>query len=747
MEDKYVLMGLGDENSKEVAEILSNKTCKAILDTLSDHIELSEKDISKKLGIPINTVEYNLKKLIKVGLIEKTKNYFWSVKGKKIPMYKIVRKHIIISPHKKPSLSALKAVLPMILIFAFIFVLVLNFISFNLEQDSNYTLKRFESDNALLDALKNSQKRGFQDTMVLEAETSAMIKSVSDDGATDYSETNIQVQGVDEADIVKNDGKYIYALSQGNLIIVEAYPAEEMRVLSNVSFGDFNPSQLFLYEDRLVVIGSLFQNVFSDYKGRDAHSSPTFFTSVMVYDITDRENIELLKTYDVEGSYVSSRKIEEYVYFVLNSYPNYYAAEEDLECEYVLPRYKEHGTNENVEPEPISECVDVGYINPDNVESFIVVGGFSVEDLGELEKDVVASSGQNIYASESSLYIVQSRYGWWYSGDNEQKTIISKFSLDDGKVEFESSGEVSGTILNQFSMDEHDDYFRIATTISGYSDNKDTSTNNMYVLDEDMNVVGSVEGIAHGESIYSVRFMGKRAYMVTFKHVDPLFVIDLENPTNPKVLGKLKIPGYSDYLHPYDETHLIGIGKEVDASIDADKVHTEGAVYYTAIQGVKIAIFDVSDVSNPIEMYKEVVGDRGTESLATRDHKAFLFDKKRELLVVPMTVAELKEGQDKSMQGDYTFDGAYVYNVNLKDGFDLKARISHIEDDEEYSKSGYYFRSNSQIQRSLYMDDVLYTISNNMIKANDLNDFEEINFLTISQDDDSYYFEEEFIRF
>jgi uncharacterized secreted protein with C-terminal beta-propeller domain len=322
-----------------------------------------------------------------------------------------------------------------------------------------------------------------------------------------------------------------------------------------------------------------------------------------------------------------------------------------------------------------------------------------------------------------------------------EKTVIHKISVDKGDIEYKASGNVPGHVLNQFSMDENNNYFRIATTVSGYVANKDTSTNNMYVLDENLNTVGRLEDVATGESIYSVRFIGNRAYMVTFRHIDPLFVIDLSNPTNPTVLGQLKIPGYSDYLHPYDETHIIGLGKEVDASIDAEKVHTEGAVYYTAIQGVKISIFDVSDVQNPIEMYKEVIGDRGTQSLATSDHKAFLFDKQKELLVIPITVAQLKPGQSKSEQGDFVFQGAYVYNINLQDGLKLKGKITHLENDSDLVKSGYYYYSSPyDIKRSLYMDNVLYTLSDKTIKMNNLDNMNEINKIQLPYEEGGYYY-------
>jgi uncharacterized secreted protein with C-terminal beta-propeller domain len=184
-------------------------------------------------------------------------------------------------------------------------------------------------------------------------------------------------------------------------------------------------------------------------------------------------------------------------------------------------------------------------------------------------------------------------------------------------------------------MDEHNGFFRIATTSGNNWGEGSQTSNNIYILDETLNQVSKIENIAPGESIYAARFLGDRAYLVTFVQVDPLFTVDLSDPYNPRILGELKIPGYSEYLHPYDETHIIGIGKEVDPSIDADKVHTPGAIYYTAILGLKIALFDVSDIENPIEEAKIVIGDRGTDSPALYDHKAFLFDREKNSLSSP----------------------------------------------------------------------------------------------------------------
>ena len=634
-------------------------------------------------------------------------------------------------------------------------------------------IARFSSGDELLKAFEDARQSGsggmlyrtfgaMKGVAVMEAEAVEAPQAAADSGR-DFSETNVQVKGVDEADIIKTDGDYIYTIAQGNLVIAKAYPAEQAEILSTTKLSNFYPNELFIHNDKLLIFGSTSYNfetpkaqeqeeenqgetpeqgeianakMTASIRAPDYYPYYRSFMTVKLYDTSDKENPELLRTVDFEGNYLTSRKINENVYFVVNSYPRYWDVMPM--CEDIVPMYRD--TTSDKEPkledmQPIARCVDIGYIPPIQAENFITVASISMTDEdADVNKEVIVGSGQNVYASLENLYIAQTAWPRYtalgeLAEDSVEKTVITKFNLDNGEIEFLGKGEVKGTILNQFSMDEYDNNFRIATTISGYVDNRDTSTNNMYVLDKDLKVVGSLEGIAPGESIYSVRFMGKRGYMVTFRHVDPLFVIDLSDPENPSVLGKLKIPGYSDYLHPYDETHLIGIGKEVDESIDADKVHTEGAVYYTAIQGVKLAIFDVSDVENPIEMYKEVIGDRGTESPAASDHKAFLFDKEKELLVIPMTVAELKPGQTKDMQGEYTFQGAYVYNLNLDDGFQLRGRVTHYDDDEVFKKAGYYFRGDYSIKRSLYIDDVLYTLSDSRLQLNDLDDLSRLKAL------------------
>jgi uncharacterized secreted protein with C-terminal beta-propeller domain len=315
--------------------------------------------------------------------------------------------------------------------------------------------------------------------------------------------------------------------------------------------------------------------------------------------------------------------------------------------------------------------------------------------------------------------------------------------LSDGKIAFAGQGVVPGHILNQFSMDEYNGNFRIATTVGEVWNQENQSKNNVYVLNKDMNLVGSLEGLAPGEKIYSARFMGERAYVVTFKKVDPLFVLDMKDATNPRVLGKLKIPGYSDYLHPYDETHIIGIGKDTVES---------GYGTFAWYQGMKMAIFDVTDVTNPKEMFKTIIGDRGTNSEALNDHKAFLFDKEKGLLVIPINLYEISpeikkqygDGETISspQYGEQTFLGAMVFDVSLTKGIVERGRISHISAEEEL-KAGYYYDNTSQIRRSLFMDNVLYTFSEKMLKANTLDTLAGISEVAFpgSGNNNNYYIE------
>lgn len=571
-------------------------------------------------------------------------------------------------------------------------------------------------------------------------------------GSGDYSATNVQVQGVDEADVVKTDGEYIYQVNRQRVVVARAYPAEGMEVAGILDFDgkDFHPMELYLHEGKMVVIGSTYGNI-PLYRA-DAKVLPDTGTRLLpdvypphfrqgtvkaiIYDISDKKGIKQLREVELEGSYVSSRKIGSRLYLISNRYMDYY-----------------HIQKEEVNPTPSYRDTLVGeeFVNIDygSVRYFpgvvepacLVIAGIDIEGEEAANISAYLGAGQNVYASAENLYIAVTQYRpaevrpmveetdkslkIRVTPEMDEVTLVYKFSLENGKITYISKGDVPGRILNQFSMDENGEYFRIATTRGqAWRSDEFTSRNNIYVLDYMLGITGKVEDIAPGESIYSVRFMGDRAYMVTFEKVDPLFVIDLKDPEKPAVLGALKIPGYSDYLHPYDENHIIGFGK--------DTVEIKGQAYY---QGIKIAMFDVSDVANPVQKFSEIIGGRGTESEILHNHKALLFSREKGIMAFPVTVMEPaaggSDGDEQLRYGRFAFQGAYVYNVDHINGFRLKGKITHLSEDDYLKAGNGWYESDKNVQRVLYIRDNLYTLSNSMIKANSLEDLIEKGALLI----------------
>jgi len=300
----------------------------------------------------------------------------------------------------------------------------------------------------------------------------------------------------------------------------------------------------------------------------------------------------------------------------------------------------------------------------------------------------------------------------------QSQTVIQKLSIKDGKIDYVSKGVVEGRLLNQYSLDEYNGNLRVATTTNFWL-NKVGSVeyNNVFVLDEGMNIVGSLKNLAENESIYSTRFIGDKLYMVTFRQVDPFFVIDLSNPTNPEVLGYLKIPGYSSYLHPVNASLIIAVGK-------ATTTNEYGGV---TTQGVKISLFDVSDFSNPKEVDSYEIGLEGTDSPILYDPKAFLYSSTKNILVIPVT-----EVAAKIPSGQYNYrlslwNGAYVFKLT-DTGFALIGKVKHSSSETEY----YNWFNSASVMRSLYIDNSLYTISTQYVKVNDLNNnLTSVNSITL----------------
>ena len=562
----------------------------------------------------------------------------------------------------------------------------------------------FENLYAMLEKRVEKEKNIILDSVTTNQSTSADSAVLNEEAASaeDFSKTNVQVEGVDEADIVKTDGNFIYYLTNSALTITDV---NSVKLVSKVEFDnkEFEPQEIFLKDNKIVIIGITNRETEEKNIANTELYYPTneTYTVAKIYNIDDRENPKLERTVEIEGYYLSSRMIGDNVYLISNKYIYAYLCKDykqsQLDEEEFKPQYIDTATGEEIK----SIGFDCIYYIPEFEDTnYLNIAAFNITNNKPANITSYLGGGSQVYSSATNLYITRTKYN--YDDGAEINTEIYKFNLKDATCTFSKTGKVPGSVLNQFSMDEKDGYFRIATTDST-SWSSESNTNNLYVLNENLEIVGKVEGLAPGERIYSVRFMGNRAYMVTFVQTDPLFVIDLSDPTNPTVLGELKIPGYSKYLHPYDETHLIGFGENT-------KVVNYGYGDQVVTDGMKIALFDVTDPNNPTEMYSVNIGEEGTYSELLNNHKALLFSKEKNIIAFPISIT----GEDYEV----TFQGAIVYGLSLENGFEEKGRITNIENDINK-----YYPRNS-IQRIIYINDTLYTLSRNLIKATDMNTME-----------------------
>ncbi len=563
---------------------------------------------------------------------------------------------------------------------------------------------------------------GFTGSVSTTATSGTSTVSISTSATPSHSETNAQVAGVDELDTVKNDGNYIYTVTNNTVAIVLAYPVTDAKLLAHVSVNG-TLQGIFVDGNKLVVVSQQYQQYPSPFTAtlQPAGSSiavyPIFLnypqtTSLSIFDISNHASPVLTTTLVVNGTLAGARLIGDYAYLVATQ-PVYCTGPILLPVNVVNGQALTTG----IATVYHSDIADVA-------NSFTTVVGINVTQANPtpVAKIFLIGTSSNIYVSLHQIYLTQPIWS------QVEQTAVHRISIDGASISYQATGTVSGHVLNQFSMDEYNGNFRIATT--GYSFNQVASTGgvsstyiqqtNLYVLDSGLHIIGKLEGLSPGEMFYAARFMGDRAYLVTFQRMDPLFVIGLQDPTQPKVLGQLNIPGVSDYLQPYDETHLIGFGKS------STNVTWENAALF---QGLKLSLFDVTDPSNPIDTSNYSVGARGSDSPALTDHKSVLFDKSLNLLVIPLTIAQAQP--DPTCTWCYNtpvWQGAYVFNITIQNGIVFRGGITHLATGQlpSWNNSSFF------VTRALYIGSVLYTISNNMVKMNSLSDLTELNAVSLA---------------
>lgn len=559
----------------------------------------------------------------------------------------------------------------------------------------------------------------------------------SDSVGSSHSETYKQVEGVDEADVIKTDGRYIYAVEhsysdddysyRSAVCVFRAIPGEVdpiLRIVPGEGFeyapataDEATPDEstdinadiaVALGYDSALTIGDIYIKdgrliiVCEDFAGWDSDKRLEDYVRAYVYDVSDINSVKLLDSYSQSGYYQSSRMIGDKLYLISNDYSD----------EEQIPLCGRGSTPDEI----AADCIYS--VQKPSRSTFLIVSSYDTLDYSaQTESKAILGVGDDIYCNENNLYIAAAEwnYGIWmdyvYAGDEEDaaaadtddeeddidtvKTKIYKVSLTDG-IAFTAYGEVEGYTNNQYSFDEHDGYLRVATTGTN-SDYEDV--NNLYILDDSLNTVGSVTGFAETESIKAVRYVGNTAYVITYERTDPLFVIDLSDPAAPAILGEVKISGFSTMLVPVDDNTVLGIG-----------VNT-GEVEYTDMEvqgGIKLALFDVSDKSAP-----KVLDSRSYvnyNSNVTYNPKALVYNPDRSDYVIPLNYYY------------YDSDDEYIdyYDDWNSDEWETWYR-SHVEqfggmlnfrvEGGKIVETDLYRSEHDRIDRCVYVDDTVYLTS------------------------------------
>ncbi len=638
----------------------------------------------------------------------------------------------------------------------------------------------------------------------------------------DYSKTNIQVNWVDEADIIKTDWNYIYYYNskwdyndKKYVYIIDAKDPKKLKIIKKIIVPSFfNNTQLYISKNRLIILANWYSE--NNYKNYWINRNKK--TYVIIYDISSKEHPVLKKLYLIDWSLAKSRKIWKYLYVISTNYFNipYYSFKKeddiDFEIKNILPKKIDISkTNDkskqnlklrwktypfNVKAWSVAKCNEIEYILPDKETlkkydfhpSYNIISIIDTENTeSEVKTKVIAGNSNEIYMSLDNLYLTSKLYStytykcpawamcimpyyyWWTTN-----TLVHKLNISWNNLNYQTSNIIPWTPLNQYSMDEKDGFFRIITTTNRWSSKSNISHTDLYILDKNLKLYSSVNNIWEKENFQSSRFMGDKLFLVTFKQIDPLFIIDLKDQKNPKIIWELKIPGYSRYLHPYDENHLIGLGYDT----------YENKWGWTRNWWLKIDLYEVnydkkdSKNKNYIEikqLYSLVLGDSWSRTEAMDNPRMFMWNKTKKLLLLPATLYK-NESKDSYKHIDF-FQGLIAINIDKNFWISEKYRITHInktwiedqrkKDCEKYTKkvsdqkkcrklldwtdycspernyyipeycfadssiwayiaSKYWNFKDSFINRALWIWNTSFAISNNKISSHNLENWSEI---------------------
>jgi uncharacterized secreted protein with C-terminal beta-propeller domain len=535
-----------------------------------------------------------------------------------------------------------------------------------------------------------------------------MDDDAGDQGSDDYSETNVQVEGVDEMDNVITDGKYIYSIDNNEVHITLAYTQDlGVSALSNydtISYIDTDTdcptgmyvTGLYVDEDYLVVVGSEYEvycesNGDGDEEKYDEYYYDYWYgynNNVVVYVYDKQDDFSLLSEYQVSGNLIGTRKIGDNLFVVTSNYIP--LNNENIDVDDYLPYATTNGDTET------ASYADIVYVDGTSPNSFTTFYALDLDNEAVDYEVILGDNGYNLYVSHNNMYLVGNIYYFAPLTDfinveepvADTKTAIQKIAINDADLEYVTTGMVEGTTLNQFSMDEHNGYLRIATTTGWWGDD---INNRVFILNEDLEEVSRIENLGKpGETIRSVRFTGDYGYVVTFEQTDPFYVLNLSDVVNPFKEGELEIPGFSTYLQPLGNDYMLGIGFG----------DSNGGT-----NGLKISIYDISDKTNPV-VFDEVIFDYDEFgwgwSSATYNHKDLLVDLAKGIIALPFSTSNYTQANG------YTYtSGILVYDFDETTGLDYSGFITH----EQQAQEDVY------VYKIKFIDQYFYTVSNKYIKA------------------------------
>lgn len=604
----------------------------------------------------------------------------------------------------------------------------------------------------------------------------------------DYSGTNNQEQGVDEADFVKTDGYHIYFVDNGVLHIMDIPEFGEIEHASTTSIQG-SPVAMMLNEESLVVISTVSSwNIDSQDPlskamgwGEDWYGWRTStLTKFTVYDVSNSSSPEVSRELYIEGYYMTAREVAGTVRTVTHTwmdipglqtwitYPEEYwdsgvdddvrlnmreiAAQEaidnnqkiieQLSLEDMLPQVHERVGNQIITHHMDGDdCSD--FAAPEESLNRGYTSIFTLDLISEeleFEADHIVGNWPLVYSSQDTLIITENAWDWWWFWGNDnldEATNIHTFDISQpGETAYAGSGRVDGTILDQFSISEHEGVVRVATTTGQWGRwwmaNPEPMENHVITLShatdpQSENVrlleIGRVDGIAYNETIWSARFVEDRAYIVTFENMDPLWTIDLSDPTNPTIMGELEVPGVSTYIHPLSDDAILTIGlgpADEETGLGLDWSHT------------RLSLFNVSNFSDPqlsqtLSLSPVADPNNGWSwawSEATWEHKAFQYWAPKGMLAVPLNTYRYDYYYDDAGKYHYDYDWVsklMIVNVT-EDGLELYGEVNHsqfYETDENRWWNSY------NIRRSIFMGDYIYAISHGGITVTNLDTLEE----------------------